>query len=190
MKDTEKLRNLAVQAASGDLDAAEELFRTLHGYLASFLFLQGIPRSDIEDVAQQAAIEVYRYLPRYDSKRPFLPWMRTIAARTAGKHWRSHARRHARIDRFREHVRTKLGQWSRAGHLHDLPVEELEQCLGRLPQKQRELLQLRYRQELNAEQIAERLSRTSVAVRKALSRIREALRVCIDTGTVAVTQES
>ena len=56
----------------------------------------------------------------------------------------------------------------------------LESCIERLAARARRLVQLRYFEELNAEQIAQRLGGNGASVRVTLQRIREQLRVCIE----------
>jgi RNA polymerase sigma factor (sigma-70 family) len=55
----------------------------------------------------------------------------------------------------------------------------LEQCFERLPKQSRQMVRLRYEEELPSHTIAERLSSTAEAIRVALFRIRGALKECI-----------
>ena len=40
---------------------------------------QGVPESAAEDVAQEVFVAVHDALPRFDTSRPFMPWLMTIA---------------------------------------------------------------------------------------------------------------
>jgi len=173
------LRELAGKVAEGDVDAAERLFRALHGHLVSFLYLIGIPDGDIDDVAQQTAIQLYRSLPRYRQNEPFLPWLRAIARNMAGHFWRTRARQEHRHEQFRHFVQTRIEQDDAAAARAAVRGDQLRHCVERLPEPQRRLLRLRYEEGLNAARIAERLSRNGAAVRKMLARVREALRDCL-----------
>lgn len=62
----------------------------------------------------------------------------------------------------------------------DSELQALAQCTESLSQADRELLSLRYQETLNAPQIAAKLSRSAVAIRKALFRIRAALHRCVE----------
>jgi RNA polymerase sigma-70 factor (ECF subfamily) len=65
----------------------------------------------------------------------------------------------------------------------DLRLDELEhlnECLAAVPAGQRELIDLKYREDLSIETIASRLKRTENAVWQALFRIRQQLKLCID----------
>lgn len=56
----------------------------------------------------------------------------------------------------------------------------LGECLGRLSPREQELLRLRYHEGLQPSTLAPRLRLSPGAVRVALTRIRQALRTCIE----------
>lgn len=59
-------------------------------------------------------------------------------------------------------------------------MEAMRFCLEKLPAESRTLLQMRYTDGLRGEQLARLLGRTEAAIFKALSRLHQALRKCID----------
>ena len=59
-------------------------------------------------------------------------------------------------------------------------VSHLHECLNQLPDRSRELLRLRYEDELDATALGARLGRDSNAVRQALFRVRELVRRCVE----------
>lgn len=59
-------------------------------------------------------------------------------------------------------------------------LQALAQCCESLSPADRELLDLRYQETLSAPQIAAKVRRSAVAIRKALFRIRAALHRCVD----------
>ncbi|MBN1673420.1 MAG: sigma-70 family RNA polymerase sigma factor [Kiritimatiellae bacterium] len=178
-----ELRALARRAAGGDTRAAEDLVRGFHGHLIAFLYLSTIPPDDIEDVAQETALQLYRGLPAYSPDKPFLPWLRSIARHMTHNYWRTKARKDRRESAFREHVEHCLEDEQHAAVLTDLSGDRLKGCIDRLPENQQRILWLRYRTGLSAEEISKQLQRNATAVRKALSRMRQALRACIESPT-------
>ena len=56
----------------------------------------------------------------------------------------------------------------------------LEQCLEKLPDRSRRLLKLRYEQSLKLREVAEVLGASLDSVHKALSRLRDRLRDCVE----------
>ena len=60
--------------------------------------------------------------------------------------------------------------------------EVLAECIKKLPEADRKLLQLRYHHHANIETTAEKSGRSVQAVYKALSRLRAALFDCVNSG--------
>jgi RNA polymerase sigma-70 factor, ECF subfamily len=58
--------------------------------------------------------------------------------------------------------------------------EALHGCLGKLPHEHRQLILLRYFEDLEVEQVAERVKSTAGAVYRALSRVRLTLLTCVE----------
>jgi RNA polymerase sigma-70 factor (ECF subfamily) len=77
-------------------------------------------RSDVEDLTQQAFIEAYRALPRYDAKRSFSTWLMRIAVNNCKDYLKSHKRRETGL-----HVEVSADAAWASGHLPapDLTVE-------------------------------------------------------------------
>ncbi len=65
-------------------------------------------------------------------------------------------------------------------------AQALRICMERLPARSRELLRLRYDQGLKLKEMGARLARSLDAVHKALSRIRSALRRCVEEEVAAL----
>lgn len=111
-------------------------------------------REHAEDALQEAWIDVWRGLPRYDTSRPFRPWLLAIV----GNRCRMLRRRHT--------VSTQsLGADLADGLLDPYdsyaevtarePDVALQHALARLEPEARELLELRYQAELELAEIAE-----------------------------------
>ncbi|MDA3960258.1 MAG: sigma-70 family RNA polymerase sigma factor [Planctomycetota bacterium] len=171
------LEHLAATAAEGDLPAAEALIATLHSHLVAFLHLLGVPESDIDDLAQNVTIKMYRSLPRYDAAQPFLPWLRTIARREVANHWRGLSRRERRVLEFRSRCEQLLrSREADPASNHDA----LQRCIAALKQRQRAIVEAHYYQGHTSATIASHLGMSAVAVRKALMTVRDALRRCLE----------
>lgn len=179
MEDRE-LRKLAGRAASGDLDAADALFSGLHGPLFAHLYLLGVPSEDVEDVAQEAALQVYRSLKTYRPAQPFLPWMRSIAAHVAGNYWRSRKKERQGGTAFRRYLEQKWAECDGGAAIGKWISNGLRSCIDRLQPRQRELVSLRYFDDLDSSSIASQLSMKASAVRMSLARTRDVLRMCLE----------
>jgi len=82
------LAALALRARDGDDEAFNRLVGECSGRLFNFLFRITGQAQDAEDLVQDTLIKAFRALPRYDASRPWLPWLFTIARRTALNHLR------------------------------------------------------------------------------------------------------
>ena len=173
----EQLKNLAVQSGSGDMNAVEALMRGIYGHVCSFLRLLAVPESDLEALAQDTAIHMYRSLTTYDPEQPFLPWLRGIARNVVKNYWRAHANEEKKISLFKKYIRDKF---STGQEVTAARKDKLDQCMDKLEGKQRKIVNMRYVERRNSADIAELLGMNAVAVRQALSRIRTALKSCIE----------
>ncbi|HXU12751.1 MAG TPA: sigma-70 family RNA polymerase sigma factor [Candidatus Binatia bacterium] len=179
------LRELAVRSASGEMDALESLIRGFHPSLFSYLHLLGVPPSDVDEIAQQVVINMYQSLRGYRSDQPFLPWLRSIARHSVSNYWRSRRRDQHRRGVFASYLSEVFVEAGEA--VPETPSSRLRECMERLQDKHREMVRLRYFQNLDSSRISEKVGLSAVAVRQALSRIREILRACVKSSPTLKT---
>lgn len=137
---------------------------------------------DRDDVLQDIAVAVVESFENYDPRQPFLPWAMGVARNQIGLYLRRLRRDRLLFDdetiaalatAFAE---TAPGESRRLDFLHD--------CLKSLEGRARMLCELRYHEDLKPAAIAQALGMTANAVAKALQRIREQLRDCIERKAV------
>jgi len=130
------------------------------------------------DLVQETALVLLRRFGEYDEGRPFLRWALGVAKFQVLAFHRDNARSFITFDTKLLDQFTEV--WAEAAPASGIRSSALEVCLDRLPARPREMIRLRYFEELNSEQIAQRLRTKSAAVRVSLQRIREQLRACIE----------
>ncbi|MBP7275621.1 MAG: sigma-70 family RNA polymerase sigma factor [Kiritimatiellae bacterium] len=142
-------------------------------------------RSAAEDVFQEMALTLWKKFDEFDATRSFGAWARGIAVRKV-------------LQRFDRHKRIPLAMdpatiEAVAGAFDAPDVPEptdlelaLKKCLRRLPGKSQALIRMRYDEDLTLQTIADRINSTLDAVNKALSRIRSALRLCVERSLAEV----
>lgn len=140
--------------------------------------------SDRDDVLQEVAVAVVDSFDSYDESRPFTPWAIGVARNQVGMYLR---RRHRDRHTFDTPAIANLAtacerlmpeETQRLDHLHD--------CISRLAPRARRLCELRYGEDLKPAAIAAALAMSANAVSKALQRVREELRECMERrGAVA-----
>jgi RNA polymerase sigma-70 factor, ECF subfamily len=151
----------------------------LRAYLRAF-----IRDSDVvDDVLSDVAVAVARSWDNFDRSLPFGPWVRGVARRVALKRLAQRQRAEVILP---DDVLESLGAVMDELPDQDGRVEEqrerLKRCLEQLTQRNRELVQLRYSDELKVEAIAARVRRSVGALYTAFSRIHAALLRCMEQG--------
>ncbi len=131
-----------------------------------------------DDVLQETAIAVMESFDRYDSQRPFLAWALGIAQNQVRLYLRrQHRDRLVFDDGLIDDLCLTFAETS-AEQLR--PLDFLKDCLGELQGRASELCKLRYGRDLKPAAIAESVGMTANSVAKALQRVRDQLRDCIE----------
>ena len=130
-----------------------------------------------KDVLQETALVLFHRFAEYDGERPFIGWALGVAKFKVLSFRRDEARSFLTfepklLERFTE-------QWAEDAPEADRRTEALQECIERLSGRSRELLRMRYFEELTAEEIAKRSGGNGAVLRVMLQRIREQLRACI-----------
>ena len=154
------------QVLAGDIRGFEALIRRYHASLERVL--RGILRNaeDAEDLHQETFLRAYRFLHRFDTRRPFGPWLMRIGANLARNHLRKRrVRQELSIDETPE---AGCEEGFEGAWLADLTtVAELEyrqlrdetrRALASLPDDQRLVLEMRLLAEMSYKEMAETLS--------------------------------
>lgn len=134
-------------------------------------------RHACDDLLQDVALVLWRKYGEYDPSRPFGAWARGIATYKVLQWFEKSKRVPVPLSPAATQLIALAFEESPAGGAEE--QEALRRCLEKLPEKSRDLVRMRYEESLKLRDIAERVSSTLDAVHKALSRIREALRVCV-----------
>ena len=168
---------LASRAANGDEEALAVLFvrhqRALRGQV-----LRHIANVDeVEDIVQDAFVDLFRGLASFDATRPFLPWMRSICHHRMIKYLRQHRR---------DWGAEAIEQLAAAGPEEDHPLFSahnqglLRECLSALGDEQQNLLLSHYRQGLTMAELARRIGVQANAMMVRFHRMRKRLRACLE----------
>jgi RNA polymerase sigma-70 factor (ECF subfamily) len=158
-------RALVRAAGRGDQAALEALFRAHWpaAYRAAWFVVHD--EQVAEDIAQEAFLAAIAALDRFDRRRPFGPWLRTIVARRA-------------IDALRaRRARREVGDEA-LGALpapEPLPGGDVAAAVAALPDDQRVVVALRHVLELTPGEIAELLDLPRGTVNSRLRRGLDAL---------------
>src|SRR5580693_7255862 len=175
------------QLRRGDLDALSTLLTRYQNRLYRYLLRMVRQPAEAEDLFQQTWLRVAEKIQQYDPRRSFEAWLFTLARNLAIDHLRR-----VRPESLDEPIGDSAAGETAATRLpsHDRPplegmlARERAQRLGvvleMLPVVQREVLTLRFEEEMKIEEIAEVLGAPLSTVKTRLRRALERLRVILE----------
>jgi RNA polymerase sigma-70 factor (ECF subfamily) len=177
-------RELVALCQKGDQDAFEKLVRRHQQTVMNLVFHYLGYRNETEDVAQKIFVKVYFSIKKFDTRRPFLPWLFRIAINQCYDELRKIRRKkvHTFSELTREETRNIENYISKnaASRTSDEVRQDLRtllyRTLNQLPDKQRLSIILRDFEGLSYAEIAEVLKCSEQAARLKVFRARTRLR--------------
>ncbi len=154
-----------------------QLWTEAHPDVAMYVRAMARDRHAASDILQNTAMVLLRKFEEWDSTREFLPWAMGFAKFELLAYQRDTGR-----DRlvFDESLMTALAEsWPSVVTEVRHEQSALQECLETLAPKAREIVRLRYFDDLKMPQIAEHIGSTAGALRIALMRIRRQLADCV-----------
>jgi RNA polymerase sigma-70 factor, ECF subfamily len=176
------------QLRRGDLDALSVLITRYQNRLYRYLLRLVRNAADADDLFQQTWIRVAEQIRRYDPSRNFDAWLFTLARHLAIDHLRR--RRPESLDepltddlRGPAKAATLVAQEPSAldGILESERDLRLAECFAELPVYYREVLSLRFEEEMKLEEIAFVLDAPLSTVKSRLKRALESLRARLES---------
>lgn len=169
---------LAARSARGDLRAYEELVVRHQRLILRIVWARGAwSQEDAEDLAQETFVRAWERLDTYDPSRPFKAWIARIAGNLAIDRHRAESRRPRTtdIDEMGSTLAAKE-PGPAAATIENEQQRELLTRLRELPEHYRQVIVLRFLEELSYEEIAELLDLPMGSVKTRIFRGREMLR--------------
>jgi RNA polymerase sigma-70 factor (ECF subfamily) len=139
--------------------------------------------SERDDVLQDVAVAVLENFESYDESRPFTPWAIGIARNQIGLYLRRKRRNRYTFDT--DAIESLAAAFDAISDDETHLMERLRVCVAQLGSRSRRLCELRYRDDLKPAAIATAVSMTANGVSKALQRVRQQLRTCIEGRSMA-----
>ncbi|MGD9128769.1 MAG: sigma-70 family RNA polymerase sigma factor [Planctomycetia bacterium] len=145
----------------------------LYRYLSALVFSV----EEIEEIRQETNMALWRKRDQFEEIENFNAWARRVAYLEVLA-WRRRQNRgpHLLDDDVLELI-AEAG--TQQASLSDERSAALMHCVGRLSEKDRAMLAMRYQEEMTSAAIGEKLSRSSAGIRQSLLRIHRALRECV-----------
>lgn len=178
--DAEDVRLMQL-AGRGDMAAFERLVERHQGLVIGTIGRMLGSSSDVEDLAQQVFIRVWKSASRYVARAKFTTWLLTITRNLVFNELRRRKRHNALPLQVDEEGDERPIADDQAREPDEVLLEReldgaIRAAIGELPETQRMAVVLRRYEQLSYEQIAEILGQTVPAVKSLLFRARTELR--------------
>jgi RNA polymerase sigma-70 factor (ECF subfamily) len=158
---------------------AAQLFLSHHDFVKGVALKYAPWPGLMEDISQQVFLEFIAKEERWDLERDVRPLLATMTRHVAMRLWRDRTRERPEVvQKLADHIRL-LAEESDLPPRYEEEIGILRTCLTKLPEKSRELIQLYYYSDVSTPEIAEQLEMKADTVCRALSRVRDKLRECI-----------
>ena len=165
------------RSQAGDWNAFEQLLERHRTAVARTAYLATRDRESVQDVTQEALIQIWRDLPSYRPKGSFRAWMLKILLNKARKHYRKKQVNTVALESASELSSEAEGLEETVERLEQ--THHLRQAFDLLTIDHREVLVLRFYNELTIPEIAMTLGCAEGTVKsrlsRALKRLEEAL---------------
>jgi RNA polymerase sigma-70 factor, ECF subfamily len=178
--DAEDVRLMRL-VSRGDTDALEQLIAKHQALVAGTVARMLGSNSDVEDIAQQVFIRVWKSARRYVPRAKFTTWLLKITRNLVFNELRR-TKRHAHVPLQSEPgaedppLKDETNLAPDASLLESELQRTIEEAILQLPETQRMALVLRRYEQLSYEQIAEVIDLSVPAVKSVLFRARSELR--------------
>lgn len=142
-------------------------------------FLLGLTpsRADADDMLQEVNLALWRKRAQYDPSQNFLRWAFGFAALEA-RSFRSKAAK-GKLWFDDDTIESLAGDWQQSNPFRDDLQHALVQCLKKLGEVERAVVEAKYRSQASVKQIAEDSGRPVSTVYKILTRALVSLRSCV-----------
>lgn len=173
------------EARAGSVDAFSKLVLLHQGRIRGYVG-RHVRQIDVaDDLAQEVFLDAFRNLRNYRGEVALNQWLYGVARNCVLEHLRSEGRRRLRETRsLGAHLlrgrlqRVEEDKGSAEGKERE--ISALQQCMKGLPPDRARLLEEFYFEDSSAVEMAQRRDWKDSRIRKALLRIRQALRECMD----------
>ena len=160
----------------GQINAFDELYRRHSPKVYGYLHSRTSSRQQSDDLLQACFLKLHQSRHQYDPAQEFLPWFWSILRSVFADSLRRDAKNPARANPSEADSSRTLENIPATRELEEDPASVASELLARLPEDQRQLIEMRTKHELSFEEIASRLAITPATARQRFSRLIRSLK--------------
>lgn len=148
-------------------------------WLATYVYSLVASSADAQDILQEVKVTMWKQFAKFEPGSNFRAWARKIATHQILNYRRSEKKRpNSTLDE--EFIEAVAAEIDRRAETLDHKADALKICLRKLPEAHRKIVVWRYYEDCGVEEIAAKSERTTEAVYRLLSRIRQVLNDCVN----------
>lgn len=175
------MRQLVSRTLSGDRDAYRKIVEEHHPMLVAYISFR-VPYSGlVDELVHLTFIRAYELLEEYDGDRDFGVWLRTLAHYQILREFKRYSREKEKLASYADRIRMELWEQSLDPEPEEQTYRLLSECLEKLTDRSRELVELRYHKKSSVKDIAHLKEEKVSWVTTTLARIRQKLRECMES---------
>lgn len=141
----------------GDCTAFAEIVNRYQKQIFTLAYRLTNQVEDAQDLAQEAFLKIYQVLDKYDTSRPFFPWMYKVATNVCYTALRKKPQEEIPLDKVIEFAPTVPQAATQPEDYTEVKETQrlVQQALAQLPEKYKVPMVLRYLEDMTYQQIAD-----------------------------------
>lgn len=179
-ENTANINEIITAVLNGEEDLYVEIVRRYQDDIRKVVNAMLYERNRAEEIVQQIFVKAFQALDSFDQSREFLFWIKALARNEVKQHLRTEIRYTNRLTAYREHVLVRYESDETCESHESLMANALQNCRGKLPENNSNVIKMRYEQSLSLDEIAGKIDRTVGATQQLLVRIRLKLKECVE----------
>ena len=172
-----KNKELIESIQKGNIESFEELMREHLPAVKSFIAFRLPVHHLIDELAHETFVYAYRNIDEFKPGTNFSSWLKAIANNLVRAEILKYARTGNNKQKYMEHQIIELAD-SQTGKGSDEAIH-LENCILKLPELFKKLLDLKYEKSFSTREMSEALNKSESWIRTTLFRVRTLLKECI-----------
>ena len=173
------LKKTIKEIMAGDIDSYRNIIREFQKEVWKFVAAMLHNRETTEELVQETFVKGYIHLDQFDVNRDFSKWIKAIARNVVREKLRTSFHTEKHLSLYHDHLKQRLADDRSYVQYKERLSDALDKCRQELPQRSKDILDMRYRHSVSFEYIAQKTGRSPVGVRQLLWRIKLKLKDCI-----------
>jgi RNA polymerase sigma-70 factor, ECF subfamily len=170
---------LIVSVQKGEDQAFEHIVQRFQGKIFAYIMRLTNHRDHAHEIAQDVFLKTYKHIHRFDTERKFSSWIYRIA-HNESVNWLKKKTR-AKVESLDAHVENGFQAASAQNIENELIIKQdkqtVHQAIDKLPEKYKEVMELRYLQDKSYDEIGEKLDKPINTVGTLINRAKKKLAI-------------